>query len=865
MKARPWPLRGYPLWVVALSAAALLPGTRVLGQTTPAAYTTGYRYNLGGLLTGVIRPDPGDVGSPVHQAARNTYDSAGSLSKTETGALAAWQPETVDPASWPGFTVFQVKTYTYDTMGRKLSEQLSSGATAYAATQLSYDSVGRLSCAAVRMNPAVYVSLPASACTLGPTSTSYGADRITKNTYDATVHLMQVQKALGTAQQQNYATYTYSPNGNRTSVTDANGNYSSLKYDGFDRLQYLYFPSKTTAGQASTTDFEQYNYYPTSNLQSLKKRDGTIIDYYYDALNRPTQKHFPAAPATDVYYGYDLRNLQLYANFGSPTGQGVTTVYDGFSRVSSSTINLNGRSQQVSHKYDADGNRVRVTHPDGNYFVYAYDGLDRLTQITENGSAVLTALTYDNQGRRYTLTRGGGVAATSYRYDPVSRLQTLSHALHVVPMTHDETLTFSYNPANQIITRTLSNGIYALPDVPNSSTTYTPNGLNQYTQIASATTASPRYDANGSLTFDGATTFGYDAENRLTSATGAHLATLTYDPQGRLYTTSGGSAGATQFLYDGDELVAEYDGSGVLLRRYVSGSGVDEPLVWYEGATVGATARRYLYADHQGSVVAVTDTNGVSIGTNIYDAYGTSNVNNIGRFDYTGQAYIPELDLTYYRARFYYPQLGRFLQTDPVGYKDDLNLYAYVGNDPLDRTDPTGQTCTENNDHRGMTCKVDDPGTLSAKEVHKINKAYTAAVNRLLSHPKQTVQVTVNGKSFEVKAGDLAKGLAATTVIGGTNPDARASTLGGALTPGTTKSGGVETTIYRNALERDRQGGTQHIQTDLRMTFIHEGIHGHPGEIVFRQMFDSDPQRFNLDHQQEYNRDSEILYKGPGN
>src|SRR6266478_7693750 len=63
MKARPWPLRGYPLWVVALAAAALLPGTRVLGQTTPAAYTTGYRYNLGGQQTAKIVPISGGIRS----------------------------------------------------------------------------------------------------------------------------------------------------------------------------------------------------------------------------------------------------------------------------------------------------------------------------------------------------------------------------------------------------------------------------------------------------------------------------------------------------------------------------------------------------------------------------------------------------------------------------------------------------------------------------------------------------------------------------------------------------------------------------------------------------------------------------------
>ena len=162
--------------------------------------------------------------------------------------------------------------------------------------------------------------------------------------------------------------------------------------------------------------------------------------------------------------------------------------------------------------------------------------------------------------------------------------------------------------------------------------------------------------------------------------------TYKYDALGRRVQRTPSNGVSTNFIYDGQDVVKDINSDGTTVE-YLNGPGIDNK-IRQKGSTSSTTY--YFSQDHLGSTTALTGTTGKLIERQTYDAYGNSAGSTRTRYGFTGRERDPLTGLHYYRARFYDPEVGRFMSEDPIGFIGGINVYAYVENNPVIFSDPLG-------------------------------------------------------------------------------------------------------------------------------------------------------------------------------
>jgi RHS repeat-associated protein len=396
---------------------------------------------------------------------------------------------------------------------------------------------------------------------------------------------------------------------------------------------------------------------------SVAEQDGHSASYAYDAVGRLSSIAAPNGEHVSFVWDAGGRLVEQRLNSGLRTTQ--TWFEDGSLKERK---NLHGSTTRSSHLFTLDVQGRRATQSENiggatKSWTYQYDNLDRLTSASD-GTAETYA--YDIWGNRRSKTRSG--VMTAYLYDEAHRLTEIR----------------SGGDTGALIGAAIHDADGHLTKLCEGA-------------AVSKTTS----DCTASGTGASALTLTWNALDHLQSATrtGANAIVESYaydDAARRLSKTSG--AATTHYLYDGDDIYAEWSGgsssnlTGVPTAVYIHGAGTDNPILRLTGSTNTPSATQLAYLqDGLGSVVGMATPAGVLSASQRFDAWGnrTTGSGSVAQYGYTGRE--PDATgLTYYRARYYHAGLGRFLSRDPAGMADSVSPYAYVANNPVNLVDPFG-------------------------------------------------------------------------------------------------------------------------------------------------------------------------------
>lgn len=464
--------------------------------------------------------------------------------------------------------------------------------------------------------------------------------------------------------------------------------------------------------------------------------------YNYDAASR---LETIAAGSQTVTYGYHPASGML-VNTSFTGGTGLGRSYDAVGRLQTvTTTPAAGPAQSYAYTYNGLHQRTRVTREDGSYWSYGYNDRGELTsgkKFWSDGTPVFgqqTEYAYDNAGNR-TSAREGGNPAGGLRQSAYAANALNQYAQRTVPGAVDvagtansaATVTVNGGPTarrGEYFFRELAVDNGAAPalaqiNVVGARSNFGAGGEDAVTEkggrvFVPQAVETFTHDADGNLTSDGRWNYTWDAEGRLVAmeakanvpAEARLRLEFAYDWVGRriqkkVYAWDSAAAGyqlqsVAKFVYDGRNLMAELDGAGALVRSYVWGQDASGTLEGAGGVgglllvSQGGSTYHVGYDGGGNVTTLVNAATGAISASYDYDPFGNT-LKAVGDFAasnpfrFSTKYADAETGLLYYGYRYYQPQTGRWLSRDPLGEAGGMNLYGFVGNNPVSKTDPLG-------------------------------------------------------------------------------------------------------------------------------------------------------------------------------
>lgn len=548
--------------------------------------------------------------------------------------------------------------------------------------------------------------------------------KTTYTDYNAFGQITRRADSLGNAQRA-----LFDARGNLIEVTDPNGKKTKFEFDRRDLLV------KTTDPLGKIT---QYVYTDSGWLQDTILPNGKKLGYTYDDSGRlQEQREYAAGGAlvktTTFHYDED-DNLKDWSD-GSYS---AALNYDDAGRLMDETVSYGAFSLKHAYTYYPNNQVKTYTGPDNITITYGYDALGELERVTIPGEGDIAVTEWQWAARKKVLLPGGTEQRFDYDgYQSLKGLKVVSPGqatvfemtnaygkLHEVKdATRDaKTKSYTYDDGNRLTTVTASpqSESYTVDAAANRlSDSRVAGGTWVYddaSQLKQRGTVSYDYDDNGNLTKKTdtslaeplrTTNYVYDAFNRLVevrNGSNAVVASYTYDPFDRRLSKQLGSGGAlTYYLHGGTGLLAEANLAGAVQVSYGWHPAHDDSTYPLYARVVdpagGSGAFRYVYFhnDQLGTPQRITDKSGAVVWSADYDASGKATVSVapmtgvVSNLRYPGQYFDAETGLHYNTRRYYDPDTGRYITRDPIGFSGGPNLYAYVGHNPINMADPSGE------------------------------------------------------------------------------------------------------------------------------------------------------------------------------